>query len=192
VFDASSFRSDAQPETASDQANTRIDLWYIAGNRELNPLPVTAEKEFFLQNIREHCRCLPQAKTSIRDLLNVVSASWTKALKINDEISALSLDLPTTTTKTSDNAILVSSSLLLKPLATKVEFKFHMVAVSTGEGVDIEVFADAAVVYGERFNEKKMGEFILSRIGNGTDDSRASWRSAVLEMEEKLLARGRK
>jgi kinetochore protein Spc7/SPC105 len=196
VFDASSFLS-ANSNAAGKQArNSRIDLWYIGANRELNPLPLTAEKEFFLQSIRDHIRGLPQAQTPIKDLLAAVSASWNKANTVVDDIRLLNISCPTEITKTSDESIMVKSTLLIGPLTTKVEISFHLTSRSGENGIDVEISPSATVVYGERFNEPKMGEFLLNRCGDAVQEkgagTKSPWGSAVAELAEKLLARGRK
>jgi len=195
VFDASSFKANAL-SNITKPANSRIDLWYIAANREHNPLPLTAEKEFLLQCIRDHVRGLPQAQTEIKTLLNAVSVAWNKATKVVDDIHLLNIICPTVVTKTSDNSILVKSMLLIAPLTTKVELAFSLISHSTEDGFDVEISPTATVVYGERFNEPKMREFLLNRLGNYVQEKRegpnVSWASAVIELGDKLLARGRK
>lgn len=192
VFDASAFKDAAS--ASKSKGVTRIDLWYIADVRESNPAPKTEEKDFFLQNIREHCRCLPQAGTPIKSLLDTVSDSWGKALSVNGQIACLNLNFPTIITKTSDTSLVASASLLLIPLATKVQFDFEINVQSTPSGFSIRVVPSTKVVYGEKFNEKKMDEFMCSRIEMEAtrDDERGTWSHAVLELEAKLLARGRK
>ncbi|ESZ94421.1 hypothetical protein SBOR_5214 [Sclerotinia borealis F-4128] len=195
VFDASTFKSNASSSTRKP-ANSRIDLWYIAANREYNPLPLTPEKEFLLQCIRDHVRSLPQSETEIRTLLNSVSVAWNKAAKVVDDIHLLNIICPTVVTKTSDNSILVKSMLLIAPLTTKVEISFSLICHSTEEGFDVEISPVAKVVYGERFNEPKMRDFLLNRLGNYVkergDGDNVSWGAAVSELGGKLLARGRK
>lgn len=195
VFDASSFQSTASTSSKKTQ-NTRIDLWYIGANRELHPLPLTPEKEFFLQCIRDHIRGLPQAETLVRDLLSAVSVSWNKASKVVDDIQGLNISCPTEMVKTSDDSIMVRSSLLIAPLTTKVEIIFHLSSQSGENGIDVGIAPTATVIYGERFNEPKMGEFLLNRCGDEVEEkgqsSRSSWGAAVAELGEKLLARGRK
>lgn len=194
VFDAASFQNTDSP--AIEQPNTRIDLWYIAANRELDPLPSTVEKDFLLQNIRDHIRGLPQWTTPIKDLLRAVSAAWNKANAVQDDIHFLNVSCPTTVAKTSDNSILVKSMLLIGPLATKVEISFHLICQSGDAGIDVEISPTASVVYGERFNEPKMREFLLNRCGDEVEEkgyiTKVSWGDAVAELGDKLLARGRK
>ncbi|KAE8443290.1 hypothetical protein EG329_002006 [Mollisiaceae sp. DMI_Dod_QoI] len=196
VFDASSFLNTTSSNSTKKTPNTRIDLWYIGANRELNPLPLTPEKEFFLQCIRDHIRGMPQAQTPVRDLLNAVSVSWNKASKVVNDIRSLNVSCPTEIVKTSDDSIMVKSTLLISPLTTKVEIIFHLSSQSGENGIDVGIAPVATVVYGERFNEPKMGEFLLNRCGDEVEEkgqsSKSSWGTAVAELGEKLLARGQK
>ncbi|CZT44728.1 related to spindle pole body protein [Rhynchosporium secalis] len=196
VFDASSFQANSSVSPAKQPVSSRIDLWYIGANRERNPLPLTAEKDFFLQSIRDHVRGLPQNQTQVKDLLNAVSTSWNKASKVVDDIRLLTISCPTNISKTSDDSILIKSSLLIAPLTTKIEVNFQLTSTSGNIGIHVEMFPRASVVYGERFNEPKMGEFLLTRCGNVVEEkgyaTKDSWGNAVAELGEKLLARGRK
>jgi kinetochore protein Spc7/SPC105 len=157
---------------------------------------LTAEKEFFLQSIRDHIRGLPQAQTLIRDLLAAVSSSWNKASTVVDDIRLLNVSCPTEISKTSDESIMVKSTLLIGPLTTKVEIAFRLTSRSGENGIDVEISPGARVIYGERFNEPKMGDFLLNRCGNAVEEKGAGtklpWGNAVAELAEKLLARGRK
>ena len=194
VFDLSSFLS-KKPKTKQPR-NSRIDLWYIGANRELNPLPLTPEKEFFLQSIRDHIRGLPQAQTLVKDLLSAVSTSWNKAAGVVDNIRLLNISCPTEISKTSDSSILVQSSLMITPLATKVQLSITLESNSREGGIEVHIRPSATVAYGERFNEPKMGEFLLNRLGEFVEEkgksTNGSWGDVVAELGEKLLARGRK
>jgi kinetochore protein Spc7/SPC105 len=196
VFDASSFLPGAKKTTTTQATNSRIDLWYIGAVRDHNPIPMTAEKDFFLQCIRDHIRGLCQAETTIKDLLNAVSTSWNKARAVVDDVRLLNVTYPTELVKTSDNSIMVKSGLLINPLTTKVAISFHLTSQTGDNGIEVEIEPSAKVVYGENFNEPKMGEFLLNRCGNTVEDrdhrTKASWGHAVAELGEKLLARGRK
>ncbi len=193
VFDAASFRT-KRPSTAT--SNTRIDLWYIGANRELNPLPLTPEKDFFLQSIREHIRGLPQAETSIKNLLTAVSTGWNKASAVLADITLLKKWCQTRVEKTSDSSIAVKAILLITGLQTKVEIMFELISRSGSNGIDVQIMPSARVVYGERFNEPKMGEFLVNRCGEAVYEKgkgeKMRWGDAVVELGEKLLARGKK
>jgi kinetochore protein Spc7/SPC105 len=192
VFDASSFQSH-QPQT-KESSNSRIDLWYIAANREVNALPLTAEKAFFLQNIRDHIRGLPQAQTPVKDLLRAVGEAWNKTNTVQNDVRLLNVSCPTDISKTSDNSIIIKSMLLIAPLTTKVEISFHLTCHSEEQGINVEIEPSSRVIYGERFNEPKMKEFLLARCGSEVEETGAkvAWGAAVAELGEKLLARGRK
>ena len=72
----------------------------------------------------------------------------------------------------------------------EVEFE---VKVSSGEGaapLGIDVKSSAKVCYGEGLKEKKMSEFLESKI-KGVE-GRGVWVRAVGELEERLIARGKK
>lgn len=198
VFDASSFLSERLHSTESEKkpVNSRIDLWYIGASREINPIPATPEKNFFLQCIRDHVRGLCQADTSIKDLLNAVGASWNKSRTVVDDIRLLNVSCPTELLKTSDNSITIRSMLLIAPLASKVEIEFSLTSESGEKGIEVKVEPSGRVVYGERFNEGKIGQFLLTRCGGVVEQREErkmmSWGSAVAELGDKLLARGRK
>ena len=92
----------------------------------------------------------------------------------------------------SDEVMAIRSLILLKAMRTKVEVVFE-VKVSSGEGVEdlgLDVKANARVVYGEGLNEKKMSEFLESKIKRM--EERGIWVRAVGDLEERLIARGKK
>lgn len=184
VFDIASF----QPH----QPNSRIDLWYIADSRDNNPVPKTAEKEFFLQCIRDHVRALPQCRIVIADLLAMVRVAWDKACLVSTQINRINVTFPTTVTKTSDSSIAITSSLLLVPLETRVETTLNLHGRSGPEGVEVGIAAQAGVIYGENFNIAKMGEFLTTRLGDRVGASEEQWSDVLVELHGKLIARGRK
>ncbi|KAH6687853.1 hypothetical protein F5X68DRAFT_168762 [Plectosphaerella plurivora] len=187
VFDVASFQR--------GQKNSQIDLWYIAANRSTNARPATPEREFFVQCIRDHIRALPQSRTKIPDLLHMVRAGWDSALSTCDDIRRLNLTFPTSVARTSDSSVAVISSLLLAPLQTKVEVAIELEGVSSPSGIEFAVRPEAKVVYGEQFNVGKMTEFLTTHLGStlhGKDEERQSWSEVLVNLHEKLLARGRK
>ena len=96
----------------------------------------------------------------------------------------------------SDENMAVNSSVLLRATKTKVNVAFE-VGIRSGEGVaglDVTVKPSARIVYGEPLNRKKLGDFLEQRLvarkaehGEGT-----RWVQVVGELEERLIARGRK
>ncbi|OHW90727.1 Spc7 kinetochore protein [Colletotrichum incanum] len=187
VFDMASFQR--------GQKNSRIDLWYIAANRETNPASSTPEKDFFLQCIRDHIRGLPQSRTKIADLLQMVRAAWDKANCTSNHIRQLNITFPTAVARISDSSVAVKSSLLLPPIETKVEIALEIRGLSRPDGIEFTLHPEAKVVYGEHFNTGKMGEFLTTHLGDkalSQEEGAASWSGVVVDLHERLLARGRK
>ncbi|KAL5353153.1 hypothetical protein ACLOAV_001184 [Pseudogymnoascus australis] len=187
VFDASSFRNKDSEAKNAQAGNSRIDLWYIAANRERNPLPLTPEKAFFVESIRDGVRGMPQAQTTIKELLDTVSFGWATSLNVVEGIEALNRVYPTDIAKTSDESIVVKSRMLLASLASKVEVSYHVTTKNGEEGLEVQSNATARVVYGERFNEDSMGRFLTKGITEGR-----AWVEVVKELEGRLFARGKK
>lgn len=188
VFDVSTF-------TPHNLKNSQIDLWYIGANRETDSRPSTIEKEFFVQCIRDHIRTLPQSRTKISELLHVVRAAWDSAVSTCDDIRRLNITFPTTVTRVADNTIAVTVSLLLTPLQTKVEVILSLSGNSSSHGIEFAVHFDAKVIYGEQFNIGKLVEFLSTHLGHkleGDDGQSKSWNEVVVNLHEKLLAKGRK
>lgn len=188
VLDISAF-----PPTNTDttRGNANIDLWYIASARESNPIPTTVEREFYLQCIRDQVRSLSQAQTKLSRMLGVVSAAWDQAGEVARHVRSLNVGFPTKVVKTGDSKVEVRTEVLVVPCRSKVEVVIELGGVVGGGDVVVDVNPRARVVYGESFNEKKMGEFLRGRIGLG-EGSKEAWGDVVSELHGRLLARGRK
>ncbi|KAI1137171.1 Spc7-domain-containing protein [Hypoxylon sp. FL0543] len=190
VFDVSSFKG-LKP------TNSTIDLWYIAANRERDPKPITPEKEFFLQCIRDHVQGLVQSQTRIKDLLGVVSAGWKKANHVAENVRLLDSTFRVNVAKTSDTSIAVRAPLLLPTTKTKVEIALGLHGRSTPDGIEVTIVPQARVVYGEQFKVDKIVEYLTTRIGarvvtKEENSSIESWSDVIVELHEKLIAKGRK
>jgi kinetochore protein Spc7/SPC105 len=178
--------------------NSRIDLWYIAGKREHHPVPATVERDFFLQCIRDQARGLPQCRTRLSRMLGLVSAAWDRAGVVARHVRGLNVVFPTVVTKVSDCEIAVRCTLVLVPLASKVEVVLGLRHDPDGKGdgdVEVDVVPRAEVVYGESFKVDKIAEFLATRIGTkvkGPDEQGESWVDVVAELHGRLVARGRK
>ena len=188
VFDSSSFK--AGPNAASTKeprTNTRIDLWYIGQSEKANMSMPSVERDFFLDNIRDHARGLVQYETSIKSLLETVSTSWQKAVRLHQQIRTLNIEYPTVVERKSDNSIVVITTMLLKSIATKLRLEFEMTAVS-GSTFEIFVRNNVHVVYGSGFNKEKLMEFLDKRIK--ADAHGKAWMEILMELGEKLSIRG--
>jgi len=191
VFDASSFKS-SKHQRPSRAGNTTVDVWYIGANRDLNPQPLTLEKDFFLQCIRDVVRTLPQSRTSISQMLGLVRAAWDLYHTVEQNIRLLNVSFPTEVRKTGDEAVAVVSTVLVRELKTKVEVTLGLRGRVSVQGVEVVVVPEAMVVYGEGFNPVKMTEFLRGRVGERVKQGGESWCGALVELHAKLLARGRK
>lgn len=203
VFDAAGFKNAEEHFGPKQMENSRIDLWYIAASREVDPVELTPEKKFFVDGIRDYIRGMSQADTTIKQLLDGISPSWKTSTKILDMIKDLNRRFPIIVEKTGDESIVVKSSMLLKGLRSKVVIDYHITTgrphedaeekqdlgkdVSGGEGLQVRVRADATAVYGERFNEESMGRFLNRGVAEERD-----WFDVVKELEGRLIARGKK
>ncbi|GKU20284.1 unnamed protein product [Fusarium langsethiae] len=184
VFDIAAFQE--------HQPNSTIDLWYIAVNREQNPLPKTAEKEFFLQTIRDYARALPHNRTEVSHLLRSIQTAWNKANFVSSQIERLNATFPTTVQRTSDSSISITTSLLLVPLESRVEVKFNLQTQTDGDGLEMNLKPEAKVVYGEHFNVSKVADFLATRIGKAVGAGEEQWGDVMVELQGRLIARGRK
>lgn len=172
--------------------NAPISLTYVADTAEYHVAPLTTEKRFFLQIIRAQLQCMRQSQTKPKDLLDFVSGSWNTAVAIADEIKALDIGYITETAITGDETMVVCSVIFLREMQTKVEITIDLKVQSQGETSELGLStkATARVCYGEKLNEKKMSEFLESRIkGIG---KYGIWVDATRELEEKLVMRGKK
>ena len=96
----------------------------------------------------------------------------------------------------SDEKMAVNSSVLLRATKTKVDIAFE-VGIRSGEGVaglDVTVKPSVRIVYGESLNGKKMGDFLEQKLGakKAEHGEGARWVQVIGELEERLIARGRK
>lgn len=96
----------------------------------------------------------------------------------------------------------VRTTVLLAALKTKVELMFNIHGQSTPTGIEFTIKPEARVVYGEQFKVDKIIEFLQMKIGTVVDSEHAygdgersnlmTWSDTVVELQERLLARGKK
>ncbi|KAL9102220.1 MAG: hypothetical protein Q9163_002602 [Psora crenata] len=192
LFRPASFLPKGSVVDINPSENAPISLSYIADTHGYQPQPLTTQKRFFLQIIRAQLQCLHQSQTKTTTLLAFVGGSWDIACSIAEEINALCVSYITEPTITADEEMVIRSTILLRAMRARIEVVFE-VRVHGGEGVNVlgvSVKPKARVCYGETLNEKKMSEFLESRIhgvhGYGV------WARATRELEERLIARGKK
>ncbi|KAF2273716.1 Spc7-domain-containing protein [Westerdykella ornata] len=181
--------------------NASISLGYVGDSATPHPRPLTTGKRFFLQLIRAHLHCIPQAQTRISDLLALVKNSWATALAVAEGVRWLSHDFFTEETILSDERMAVTANMLLPTLQTKVRCSFEISVVlgvgERGRGVETRVVPSAELVYGEKYKVDRMREFLEEKcadrvlLGAGAEGVRC-WAEAVLDLKSRLRATGRK
>ncbi|KAF1810355.1 Spc7-domain-containing protein [Eremomyces bilateralis CBS 781.70] len=172
--------------------NQPISLGYIGDNHALRkPQPLTTSKRFFLQLLQAHLHSIPQYQTSVPDLLRTVSSGWDCADSVANAVRLLRQLCITEEAILSDERLSIKVNMVLPNLQTKVRPVIVITAhISDGH---VEVFSDvtASVVYGEKYDESKMGEFLKVHMGSRLDAG-SSWAESVLDLKRRLIKRGRK
>jgi kinetochore protein Spc7/SPC105 len=187
-FDIASVRLAASSRAAKLE-NSPIRLTYIGDDEEESrPRPLTTEKRFFLQIMRAHLQCLVQHQTGVKELLDFISGSWTKACAVSDAVTALERAFVTDASIISDEKLRISAMMLLPELKTKINVSFDLHALVGNSMVDTQVAPLAKVAYGERYNEPKMAEFLANKVGHGFE----GWVESVQDLKQRLTAKGRK
>ncbi|KAI9712139.1 MAG: hypothetical protein M1812_006977 [Candelaria pacifica] len=195
-FDVASFQPNNSFGKAEKKENSPISLTYIADSNEFHAEPLSTEKRFFLQNMRAQLQCMRQGGTRVKDLLMFVSDNWAKACVVAEEIRCLDVSQMTDSVILSDEVLNAKSALFLPTLKSKVEISFLISISSSATALSISAAPQARVVYGERFNEQKMREFLAchinERIDGKEDNGSGNWSKAVIELRGKLLSKGKK
>lgn len=173
-----------------------VHLNLIGLDQSFDYLPRDTENEFFSICMLDYLRGIKYGEKTAKSLLDSVSTSWNKVKKVLNEIDLLSLSYQTETSIESVSSLKIKSTLLLVPLATKILISFLLGIKSGDNGINIEITPKIRVIYGERFNEPKMEEFIRSRCGDVVAGigraTTPSWKDTVDELGKKLFARGKK
>ncbi|KAK7999961.1 hypothetical protein PG990_012561 [Apiospora arundinis] len=179
------------------KTTSQVNLSYIAANREKNPQPKTVEKDFFVQCIRDYVRGLVQTRMKISTLLRAIGAAWDKADAAADNIRLLNCTFPTEVARTSDSSLVAKIDMLLVPLETKVQLSMGLQSQPTPDGIEFSIVPTAQVVYGEHFKIDKVCEYLSTRLGERVttkkeNEAVESWSDVIVELHERLVARGRK
>ena len=195
-FSPGVFKTNGAHEDVGCSDNAPIRLTYIADSHEHRPQPLSTEKRFFLQFMRAQLQSLQQSHVLVKDLLHFISSSWQRACQVTEEARMLGVHFRTEPAILSDENMAINSSVLLRATKTRVNIAFE-VGIRSGEGVadlDVTIKPSARVVYGEPFNGKRMGDFLEQKLGamKASHGEGIRWVQVVGELEERLIARGRK
>ena len=127
-------------------------------------------------------------------MLKVISSAWDTALAVSEAVRLLSQSCITDEVILSDERMAVDAILLLPTLQTKVRARFEIAAAANGDAIETNIKIGAKVIYGERYDEPKMGEFLKTFTGEsvGQKESMARWADGVEDLRARLIRRGRK
>ena len=115
---------------------------------------------------------------------------WAVAADVAEACAKLNGAYIVTETIGSDEKLTVEALLLLRnfPAQTKIRVRFEVAVGVSGTRLAGGVAAAAEVVYGEKLNEKRMGEALRGLVGVELEGARA-WFDAVQHIESKLIAK---
>jgi kinetochore protein Spc7/SPC105 len=192
-FHPSSFQS----LSGNSQANSPISLSYVGDEERLSnskPRALSTTKRFFLQLLRAHLHSIVQCQTPMSSLLKIVSSGWNVALSVSEAVRVLNLSCMTEEIILSDERMAVDTTILLPTLQTKVRARFEIAATPVGNALESNTKIEAKVVYGERYDEAKMSEFLTTFAGGriGQIDGMGRWAEGVEDLRVRLIRRGRK
>lgn len=167
-----------------------VDVRFAPGSREQQ---ASTDMQFMIRYIGQRVRTLSTVGASqLSDLLRMVGKGWDKARLVARQISRINMVFPTKVAQTSETSLSVTSRLLLVPLKTLIEVGLRLDGSDGSDDNDVmAVSVSARVVYGEQFNEGKMGEFLAARIGQRVEAGQ-DWSDAFVELRRRLVAKGGK
>ncbi|KAF2834301.1 Spc7-domain-containing protein [Patellaria atrata CBS 101060] len=171
--------------------NAPISLAYVGDTSLPHPHPLTTTKRFFLQLLRANIQCIVQSQTSVSTLLFKLSSSWIIACAFAENVRQLETAYIVEEMILSDEELAIKLVLQLPTLRTKIAVMFEVSASITDAGIESTTGVHAKVIYGEKYDEAKMEEF-LRGFCDSPKESEDSWRDGVAKLEEKLIRRGRK
>jgi kinetochore protein Spc7/SPC105 len=156
--------------------------------------PNATVRRFFLQLLRAHVFSLPQCRTRASVLLATIRSGWDLASRVNAALGALTLGGVTDASIEGDERMALQFVLLLPSLTTKVHVRFAIHVSILDAVVQGRVSVSAKVVYGEKYDEVKMAEFLTQFVGGhvGNEEEVRRWADGVEDLRIRLLRRGRK
>ncbi|KAI9807862.1 MAG: hypothetical protein M1825_005168 [Sarcosagium campestre] len=197
-FDMSSFLPNDKVSRPAQQENGHIALSYIGNDNtsEDSFSQGSVGRQFFADRITKRLLEIEQREWKVQDLLTFVSDCWTTASAVTKEEDHLNMHFPTGVVVSAGDALSIRSTMLLPNLATKVEVLFDVdCGFAKGENI-LLVKPTARVVYGERYNQPRMCEFLAASISASVSlekvEGKMSWCEAVQDLEQRLIARGKK
>jgi kinetochore protein Spc7/SPC105 len=173
--------------------NSTVSLTYV-GPEEDDSHPRSTVRRFFLQLLRAHALSLPQCKTRTSELLAVLRSGWDLASRVDAAQRALSVVGITEAAIQGDEKLELQYVLLLPTLQTKVNVRFTIDVVVNGAAVEGNVSVTTKAVYGEKYNEAKMANFVSEYVKGhvGSLGEVRKWAAGVEDLRAKLIKSGHK
>ena len=156
---------------------------------------------FFINLINEHLRAKGQSVHNMADMFALISNLWSKAVTLAEEVRSLHLFYPSSVTVNPEKTgVLLQLPVLLPSLRTKLAliFEINCSALNSQQNPVVSVLPHAAIVYGNRFDEGKMKDFLARRIcqnvSAGAQESKTGgrWIEAVEALSDALASQGQK
>lgn len=138
---------------------------------------------------------MPQCDTRAAHLLGVINRTWDLAERVTEAVAALQVGGITDVHIIGDQKLAIETQMLLASLTTKVKVRFEIgVSVGGEDGPFTTVSVGAKVVYGEKYDEPKMGDFLGQFVGGkvGARDQVRQWAVGVEDLRARLTRRGTK
>jgi kinetochore protein Spc7/SPC105 len=181
----------------ADSPNAPIFVSYVGAEDMDGPKPEATVRRFFLQLLRAHAHALPQSSTRASRLLGLIANGWSLCSRVLDAVRSLELCGVSEVQIMGDAKLGLITSLLLPSLQTKVQVKFLMdVVVEAGEcTLQGRVKVTAHVVYGEKYDEAKMSEFLQQFVASGvisSNEETRRWADGMEDLRNRLVRRGPK
>jgi kinetochore protein Spc7/SPC105 len=94
----------------------------------------------------------------------------------------------------SDERMAVDAFIILASLKTKVRTRFVVEANMAWDALITAIRVEARVVYGERYDENKMSEFLNQFTSSSIEgvEEMGRWAEGVEDLKGRLLKRGKK
>jgi kinetochore protein Spc7/SPC105 len=193
-FQPNAFISNANTPPAR-APNADISLRYVGPDTTEESATEATVKRFFLQLLRAQTYAIPQCQTRVSELLLFIQQGWDLCSRVEEALRGLESTCVSDVFICGDEKLAIEANMLLNSLGTKVRVRYEMnVSASLGNGVEAAVQVRAKVVYGEKYDEPKMGEFLSQFVKGriGSFDELAEWSKGMEDLRLRLNRRGRK
>jgi kinetochore protein Spc7/SPC105 len=194
TFHPSAFISNSSAPSSSSP-NADISLRYVGPEDIDASTPSATAKRFFLQLLRAKVYAIPQCHTRVSELVRFIQQGWDLCARAEEAVRALEVTCVSDVFICGDEKLAIEANLLLNSLRTKVRIRHELsVAASLHTGLEASVQVRAKVVYGEKYDEPKMGEFLMQFVKGrvGSSEEVLDWAKGMEDLRERLVRRGRK